>query len=520
MPDLLSQNIDLKDKNLALRTYTAVVFKVDSTYYARKYDGTLIASGTVAETVIQAAMNLHGNTFLTGHLSTPNQTSTNQIIFSGSFAGLNISEGDGLIVDKSTELIIPNGYTGYFLKALDQGYFNVQFDGDITEAGTPSRLWTCFMLESVNGGSGVIGAYIGGNGQIQNAGKVFHLKSAGSGFVNGNLMRGFFMDTCVIGVLFDTPWTGIGSSGPIDHNWFEDFLMEGNFGTVFTHGFKDMNGGRNVFKDCFCMDFNNTQITMNISQYASNTMIIGGEIAKTREDGKFIDQGIKTTIIDPNMSRFHSTPDLQKVGMWHGTSNGTEADGILNSRMSASVVGTGVKTNTADSTGGYVTFDTGSTINSIYGYRFTFAPMQRINNCYFKTAIYPGQTTASRIFAGFYNVTSGAVSSADPLSANSGVALWFDSAVSANWKRGHNDGAGAGVYDDTGVALAASTLYPVEIYAVADNKFRFVFNGTATDITTDIPASTTNLGFHIYIENTTGASKTLRTYYIIVRNDK
>lgn len=512
-----NKNIDLKDNNLALRAYTAIVFKVGSTYYARKYDGTLISSGAVAETVIQAAMDLHGNVFLTGHLSTPGFTSTNQIIFSGAFAGLNISEGDGLIIDKSTEIIIPNGYTGYFLKALDQGYFKVQLDGDMTEAGTPANNWTCFLLQSDNGGSGVIGAYIGGNGQVQNCNIFCELKSTGSGFINGNIFDGIFIDFSKIGFKFNQI-----SSGPIHHNVFQNIIMEGTLGASSRTMFQNVSTQNNMIFNCFAEDFGPNDIAINFTPTSLNNYVIGGGV---EFDGVVIDQGSRNFILGPwisqtQINRVVTTPDCFKVGTWHGASNAQEADGFINSRISSSVVGTGTKSNAADSTGVYMTMDTGATINSIYGNRLAFACLERINGCYFKTALYPNQITTSRIFAGFHSSTSAPVSSADPLNAASGVGLWFDSAVSANWKRMHNDGVGASIVDDTGVALTASTLYPVEIYAVNDTKFRFVFNGTSTNITTDIPASTTNLSFHIYIENLAAASKTVRCYYYILRTDK
>jgi hypothetical protein len=165
--------------------------------------------------------------------------------------------------------------------------------------------------------------------------------------------------------------------------------------------------------------------------------------------------------------------------------------------------------------------DTGATVNSIAGHRFGVTGLRGDLNCYYKTAIYIPTNTSMRVFAGFIGSSSAPTSSADPLNALSGVALWLDTAVSANWKIMHNDGSGASTVDDTSVAAAVSTQYPVEIYHMrGPSKWRVVFNGTFFDITTDKPGTTTNLGFYTQIENLTAASRTMRIYYEIIKSDK
>jgi hypothetical protein len=511
-----NKTIDLKDNNIAHRSFSAIVFKVGSTYYARKYDGSLISSGSVAETVIQAAMNLHGNVFLTGHVGNPTFTGPNQIVLSGSFSGLNISEGDGLYIDKPTEIIIPNGYTGYFLRALDQGYFKVQLDGDITEAGTPAKNWTCFLLQSDAGGSGVIGGYIGGNGQVQNTGTFCELKSTSSGFITGNIFDGNFIDFSPLGFKFNSI-----SSGPIDHNIFQNIIMEGTLGVSSRQFFKDISGDDNMFIGCIGEDFGPTDCEYNFLSTSKRNKVIGGG----GEFGGYVsDLGSGNTFVGfSNGTRVHhtygTTPDVQKWGAWYGTQQ-TNADGFLNGRLSAIAVGTGSDGAGNDSTGMYRTFDTGATINSIAGNRLNAQVLRRILNAYFKTAVYLNSNANVRIFAGLVASGSAPVSSADPLNALEGVALWLDTAVSANWKIMHNDNAGASTVDDTGLSASTATLYPVEIYATKDNEFKVIFNGTATSLTTNIPASTTSLAYWMYIENTTGASRTMRCYYTIVRVDK
>jgi len=60
---LTNKTVDTKDNFIGLRQYSSYIFKVSTTYYAVKYDGTLISSGTTAETVIQAALDLKGSIY-------------------------------------------------------------------------------------------------------------------------------------------------------------------------------------------------------------------------------------------------------------------------------------------------------------------------------------------------------------------------------------------------------------------------------------------------------------------------
>jgi hypothetical protein len=245
----------------------------------------------------------------------------------------------------------------------------------------------------------------------------------------------------------------------------------------------------------------------------------------TGDVGTFEDRGIGTLILDKNTKagsglNVITRPDVVKMGTWDGSGATSGVSGLLDGRLLEIVVGTAGSSPADDSTGIYRTYDTGATINSLNGQRWNTASMERSLGAYFKTALYLNSVSNVRIFAGFTSSASAPASAADPLNALSGVAWWFDSAVSANVKIMHNDGSGASTTVDTGVAAATSTLYPIEIYAVNDSRFRFVFNGVTTNVTTDMPASATDLSYWIYIENTTGASRTMRSYYTIIRSDK
>jgi len=213
--------------------------------------------------------------------------------------------------------------------------------------------------------------------------------------------------------------------------------------------------------------------------------------------------------------------DLGKMGNYYSQSSSV-GDGILNSNVSAIAVGTGSTATTLDTTGLYRANDTGATINSITGHRASSVIMTRNNNAYFKTAIYLNHNTNVRVFAGIVNSGAAPASAADPLNALAGVGLWFDSDVSADWKIMHNDSSGASVVDAHSTATAANTatLYTVEIIAINDTFFRVILNGVVTDVSANIPSTSNTLGFRVYMENTTGASRTFRMYYVTVGNSK
>lgn len=257
---------------------------------------------------------------------------------------------------------------------------------------------------------------------------------------------------------------------------------------------------------------------------ASGLSFTGNNIRALTNKDPFIPVGSTDVIINNNLGLLNlnqalTLPNVSKHG-YYDCHSSTVGDGLFSSNITSVIVGTATNAATIDATGFYRTYDTAGTINSIGGTRSTSNWGIRALNIYFKTALYLNSVSNVRIFAGLINSSSNPASSSDPLNAVAGVGLWFDDGVSANWKRMHNDSSGASVVDDTSLVAATSTLYPLEIYAVNDSIFRFAFNNTVTDISSNIPASTTTLSFWIYIENTTGASRTMRMYHVAGRIDK
>lgn len=518
MPDLLSQNIDLP-KNIALRMPTVTCFKKDGVYYARKYDGTLISSSTTAETVLSAALANKGVVYL-AH-SRGDSTEFTQWNFSGSLGdpGFTIGGNTWLISDsKDVFLQVPNGYTGTLFRIdSDVEADEVGMRGfSMEEQGSATYSYKAIKFQ-INGSNSMIFTRFS-DLFIYSADTAIELETSNSRWINGNLFDNINIYNPKVGVLFDQ------QSGQISENTFNSVNIQSKT-AVTTNGFKDVNGRGNMFMNCKVWDLDTTGTECNIKSTADGTVIIGGRMTGT--SGSFVNQGIKTLILDSggtNIINVSTTPDVARYGIYHADSN-TNAEGFLDGRCSEILVGAGPPTSaqTNDGTGIYRTYDTSATINNLGGFRNNLAQMRRDLNPYFKTAIYLNSVSNVRVFAGFVASSSAPASSADPLNAKEGIALWLDSAVSADFKLMHNDSSGASAVDalSPAVTAATATLYPVEIYGIANSgKFRFVFNGVSTDVSSNIPAASTSLAFWVYMENTTAASRTFRMYYAIVRTDK
>jgi len=473
----------------------------------------MISSGAVAETVIQAALNLKGTVYF---------ADANDNAFwlcSGAFTGFSVPPDTHIVSDTKTGrtyITVPNGYTGVAFNYNQGPYFeDVSIRGlAIVENGTPASNWTGIKIE-INGTEAMSYCHFS-DINIHNASVGIELECANSRWIESNHFQDIVLYQCRTGMLFDL------QSGNIHRNLFDKVVVQASSSALTTNGFKDIDGAGNVFVGCDTWDFVEANTEANIKSTATHTMIIGGQM--TGRLGHFVDQGFQTLIVDSGSSNANNTvitrPDFAKYGSFSAR-HATNAEGILNGITATIAVGTGSDTGgTLDSTGMYRNYDTGATINSLAGLRTNTAHFTRVGNLYFKTAIYLNSVTNVRVYAGIVNDTAAPASAADPLNVKKGVGLWLDSAVSANWKRGHNDGTSVGVYDDTSVVATTGTLYPVEIYGIWDGKFRFIFNGVSTDITTDIPDSGSGQTFWIYMENTTGASRTMRVYYVTVRNDK
>jgi hypothetical protein len=486
------------------------IYKIGSTYYLEKNNGTLIdASGTL-ETVFQSALTDAGDIhILNGSMA-----------FSAGFAGLEAAADDiAIYLDTQAYLEVPQGYTGHVIRVKEGTSGNIHnfrcYGGNMREAGTPQKLWTGFLFETIASG-GVYGCSIRET-KVWRAKTALHLKcTAASSAINGNVIDHLWANECLNGVDFES--TAPATSNGINRNQFNSVILQDSITDDALYGFKNIRDNDNVFISCKAWDLNSpsTQKTATIHAAATNTIIIGGIM--NVPGGYFIDNSPSTIIIAPEWGtlKFGSVAlvDSSFVPVGNrrkGSYNITTAssgDRLLGSGMTNYA---GESANTAQmstSAGLYRTRTTVATTNSGAGNRYTLALTQRGLNPVYRIKFRLNQTASISPYFGWTSSLSTDASGDDPLNALSGVILTSRKA-DTNLFIGCNDGTGVTTFTDTGIPRDTTiNTFVLEAQNAETNKWRWSLNNAAwTELTdTNIPAATTALT--IWNEIQTGADVT------------
>jgi hypothetical protein len=188
------------------------------------------------------------------------------------------------------------------------------------------------------------------------------------------------------------------------------------------------------------------------------------------------------------------------------TANGGEGifNGILQSTGTHSIV-------LSSPTGNRAKFTTGAASGNTAGVRSPFVFTKRDNNpkIYFKYST--TNNTSLYVFAGFTTETTGFMTAGDPLNAKHGIGLWINS-DSTNVRSIRNDGTGGSIGEDI---LPTTTLASLGTHSViltandAAGTFTLSFDGTNNTYSTDIPSSTQDLTFQVYVITRTAAAREL-----------
>lgn len=230
-------------------------------------------------------------------------------------------------------------------------------------------------------------------------------------------------------------------------------------------------------------------------------------------------------IIDENLTRgnydfersFFALPSTnwRNVGWFLGHHPPDTGEGIMAGRLDDF----GPTINSANALSGvHRAFITGSS-STIMGTIYTSGHIIMAANPDFRTRIFTSFTSNMRIFIGFIDVYSGAsiVSTTDMLNTpRMGAGLWIDTGVSSNWKVMSNSGSGASTVADlsTPTAIENTATHNIRIQTVnSANKFTVYYDNVVTDITSDIPGSSDDIGWLISLENITTGSRTMLVYY-------
>jgi hypothetical protein len=307
----------------------------------------------------------------------------------------------------------------------------------------------------------------------------------------------------------------------IDNMWVQGDTGEGVYGIWLSS--EGSGHGNNINIDNLHTELTKTGVLcagIYIDGTVTNMKL--GNIRQTFNDGELLRHVVYdvTTTSRTNLDfETYATPRLPgamtKVGSVSGCSPFSSGDGEFAGNARESVTGTFSSAAAID--GRYRMLSTGATINTVASAYTATNTLQRRFFPKLQTMIFNQDTTALRIFVGFVDTYADATTSADPLNAKTGAGLWIDTAVSADWKFMHNDGIGASIVDplSTPQAINSSATHRLRVWArdSATAHFACRYDNITTSATSEIPATTDDLGWMISIENTAGANKRLWVYW-------
>lgn len=210
------------------------------------------------------------------------------------------------------------------------------------------------------------------------------------------------------------------------------------------------------------------------------------------------------------------TGDGGKSGAIYGAAADDSAIAV---GLCAAAAATGTVTANIDANGSFNNYASGAVDGNDAGARLgVHTPCRRDQNCRLKMKFQLDAVDLTRLFIGFQSGNA-LLTGNDPLNALSGVLVGLTSKASAtNFEIMHNDGAGATVVVDTGVA-ANTGVNTIEINTVATG-FQWIINGSeGTVLTADIPAAATPLSALFQVETNEAVAKNLKNYYFNIVND-
>ena len=176
-----------------------------------------------------------------------------------------------------------------------------------------------------------------------------------------------------------------------------------------------------------------------------------------------------------------------------------------------------------DSTEGYVSRFNSSASGDINGYKSTSTTQvisRRAWNPYVKFKVKPSTTTNSRVYIG-WSVNNTLPASDTPLgSTEEGFIVGFHTG-STNFSIFHNDNVSTMVTENIGSGIAKDTAWRTyEIEMSSSNVVVRLDGANQTTVTTDIPATTTDLYFNCVLELAAASSMDFDIKSGVMRSDK
>ena len=508
------------------------VYKIGATYYADKYDGSLITSSGTFETVLQASLNLGGTTYI-------DQAGT----FTFNTVGVTMPTYSRLEMGYSTIISPPVSSSGFVCINIGKHVNNqvshsrqCQIFGGRIAKNTGEQDWIGIELSTdgdTNGNSfAVIQDVV-----IYWPGTGIRIISSADGWCsNFNISRSIVYYP-LIGVDFikggsrDTPFRAK----------FDDFTIQSlaapNNPATFTQiGFKDVYYKDLHFYNCNVWDLGTpaNQKTMTFLPGAFDIKIKGGTIARNDIGFRLEDyttaRGISIEADDWNLPTYGTEPMTQTIFVRNGRRKGGWEPsagagwGMVSGAWTNHAVGgagTPLTIAYADGTVGH-SFTTGPSIGNGAGIRFPKLITCRGWNPVYKIKFRLQSTSATlrRVLFGWLGSTTLDVSADDNLTALHGIGLGCRGADST-WRILSNNGTGGQAAADTGITIdtAMHTFELVGQDDITTNKWKYAIDGTLVQLpASDIPAQDAGLSPYAQVATGTGAAKGFDLFGIYVES--
>ena len=512
------------DRDLDFSNHRNDIYKIGATYYAEKFDGTLISSSGTFETVLQAALNLGGTTNI-------EQTGT----FTFNSIGVQIPVYTHLHLGQSTVLSPPASSAGFVMINIGDhptGFVrNAKVTGGRLLKATGEQDWTAIELSSPGDSDGNAWAviedvvmYYPGTGIVFN--------SYNDGWISNAHISRCTIYYSKIGVDFQKN----GSRDSPFRSVFDDLTMQPldiASGKYILYGFKNVQWKDLTFRDCKVWDLedSNLQKTMSIAPSALSIRIKAGIIANTTGIGGFFEDNstLRSVTIEGDewqapmygyetMTASIFPTNGRRKGGWEPTAAtagggwGMTAGGWTNHAVGGA--GGGVTVTYADGSA-YRTYTTGAVSGNGAGVRYPHPVTCRGWNPVYKIRFRLSSASARRVAFGWIGSTSMDISGDDNLVSLNGVMLGAR-AADTTWRILHNNGAGGQGATDTGVAIdTAITTFELYAKETQTNKWRYSINGVWGTVTsTDIPAQDTTLSPYAEIATGTAGTKAVDIFGI------
>lgn len=455
-------------------------------------------------------------------------------VLSSSFTGFDIPEFTSIRCPPNCIVFVPNGYDEFMWRM--NGYTTGQssatqqmglLGGYFREAGTPQNLWDGLLLQCNDpDDSGALYSCFGRDFTIANALHGIHLKTTddnGLSFINGCQFMNIQLANCEKMIRFNQNGKPLYAGGIGFASRNEFISIVGQAGSDTVHGVQDITGKANQFIGCKMWDMPGGGITSNITAAAFNTQILGGIMTSQN----FVDLGVDSFVFDDIVKLRWSDIELsalsgpirgKKFGRFDGTST-SSGSGIFSGGFSQTG-GAGAFMDTVN--GMYSRFDTGAVSGNTANMRYANPYTVRAFNPFLGIKFMLSVATNNRTHIGFKTTPTTAVADGtdDPLANISGVMI-AQRAADNTFQICSNNGSANSNFAPTGVSIVANTIYTIKFRAVGDSKFQYSLNGGAwTDITTQIPASTTAIGVYAGIQTAESAIHQQRIYGIETQSDK